>query len=196
MTAGLGGPGATDINDGIRITTAGTALAVSMVDAGALGLSIETTTAAGAWSADAGAVVAAPGVYVLLKDCWTTQLSSNKLLRDFVNGVDLRATKFGGSPVTGGMAQADGTNVTYDALQAAAQSNGAQSIAPWDNGQNGATAVYGSSFCFTCHQGRIGNWVGGTMLDADFGTIAQIPGAAAAYPSLGGATVATAVSTV
>jgi hypothetical protein len=34
--------------------------------------------------------------------------------------------------------------------------------APWNNGQNGGSAEYGSAFCFSCHQGRVGNTQSGT----------------------------------
>ena len=169
VTAGLGAP-FTNINDGHSLSSAGTAFAVSLINAGALVPSLDTTTV----SPGAGAVGPSAGVYWLLKDCYLTRVASNKLLRDYINGTDLRSAKFGGTAPSS--AWATGTASSY--VESNTANGPGQDVAPYDNGQMSATAEYGSGFCFTCHKGRIGNWRGGVMLDADFTTIGDIDGTA------------------
>jgi predicted CXXCH cytochrome family protein len=131
-----------------NISGPGMALALSLLAAGAIHVDFDAN-----WA---------------IKTAYVTRPNSNKLLRDYINGIDLRSAKFGGN----GMTVATGT-VSYEESQSAMSSDilgklGMQDIAPWDNGQNGATANYGSGFCYTCHQGRIGNWAGGARIDPDF----------------------------
>jgi hypothetical protein len=100
-----------------------------------------------------------------------TRVPSNKLLRDYVNQLDLRQFKFGGTQV----AQVAGGGIT--AQQIADMNNYNESLEaqrltgtdafggvdagnPFNNGQLGATAEYGSGFCAACHRGRIGNYAG------------------------------------
>lgn len=131
-----------DISNGNKLTSAGTALAISLISNGAL--SVDLTD---------------PVDGLALKNARLTRVASNKLLRDNINGIDLRDSKYGNG------AEVVSNTDAYD------ETSGAD---PWDNGQGGAKAVYGSSFCYACHQGRIGNYVGGEQLDADFdGTAAE-----------------------
>jgi hypothetical protein len=116
-------------------------------------------------------------------DANLTRVPSNKLLRDYLNNVDLRNTIYGGqAPANNNVTYNEtlgqwdpvlGTGGTYspNALEGGAVGDPAAltaANAPWMNGQNNARAEYGSGFCSACHQGRIGNWVGGAQLDADF----------------------------
>jgi hypothetical protein len=128
-----------------------------------------------------------------------TRVASNKLLRDFVNGMDLRDPRFGGIAPTNnqpGGAGASGYSNYDERLQAQtlltnpdAQGN------PWNNGQAGASAVYGSAFCAACHRGRIGNFAGlvnpednspngsraASRLDSDLKNIPVPPNAMSGY---------------
>jgi hypothetical protein len=126
------------------------------VGAGVLDVDLESTTT--------------PGVPygLLLRNARLTRVASNKLLRDFVNNVDLRDPTFGGVVAT----NSDGFDETmaqWDPVLGGDNEGAAN--APWNNGQGGAQATYGSGFCYACHQGRIGNYVGGVMLDADFSSL-------------------------
>jgi predicted CXXCH cytochrome family protein len=101
------------------------------------------------------------------------RVASNKLLRDYVNELDLRQAKFGGHApdpayVDDGLGTNDASgynnyNETQEAPLIMTDANAAGN--PWNNGQAGAYAQYGSGFCFACHRGRLGNYVG--LVDAD-----------------------------
>jgi predicted CXXCH cytochrome family protein len=170
----------TAVEDGRALSSAGTAFAVSLVNAGALAANWETATAASYGSPTDYVPASLAGLgagtdILLLKNAYLTRVPSNKLLRDYINGVDLRSAKFGGTAPSS--AWATGTASTYVEVNVAdgnGSTTGTQTIAPYDNGQGGATAEYGSGFCFACHQGRIGNWRGGQILDNDFATVGDI----------------------
>jgi predicted CXXCH cytochrome family protein len=99
-----------------------------------------------------------------------TRVASNKLLRDYVNQLDLRQFKFGGQQVATApvgsitAAQIADLNNYNETLTAPISLSGVDNIAdpgsPFNNGQLAATAEYGSGFCAACHRGRIGNYVG------------------------------------
>ncbi|MBI4734029.1 MAG: hypothetical protein HY779_04330, partial [Rubrobacteridae bacterium] len=134
-----------------------------------------------------------------------TRVASNKMLRDFINGLDLRDPRYGGAPpaaayrdLAGSTANdASGYSNYNESLQAPAlMINPDAAGNTWNNGQANATAVYGSGFCAACHRGRIGNYVGlvnaddfkangsrsASRLDADFKNIAVPPNAMTGYP--------------
>jgi predicted CXXCH cytochrome family protein len=159
------------------ISPAGTALAVTLIAAGVLDVSVEVSASAHL------------GFY--LRDAKLTRVASNKLLRDYMGGiantstaaaqpgahtgvnprggVDLRNPVFGGTAPASYGVNYNQTLAQYDPILGlepggpAAFSNDATSAAsaPWNNGQNGGQAVYGAGFCYACHQGRLGNMIGG-----------------------------------
>jgi predicted CXXCH cytochrome family protein len=105
-----------------------------------------------------------------------TRMPSNKLLRDYVNQLDLRSARYGGTPLTVAPITADYNNydetIQAQLIGSAADVNGDQNALtgldgggswagnPYNQGQMGAKAEYGSGFCAACHRGRIGNYVG------------------------------------
>jgi predicted CXXCH cytochrome family protein len=151
----------------------GTALAVSLIAAGVLDVSVEASA-----SAHLG---------FTLRDAKLTRVASNKLLRDYIGGVantdtaasgnisgvnprgglDLRQAMFGGSAPTTDAISYNENLAQYDPIVGlengtpGAPDSVSATSAPWNNGQNGATAIYGSGFCYACHQGRLGNMLGG-----------------------------------
>lgn len=134
------------------LTPAGVAMAVSLIGAGALAVTTESTTAP-----------ASPYGFKLV-NAWLTRVPSNKLLRDFINGVDLRAARFGGTAAGATVAYNENLGQWDPVLMTGGTTAPAvnSANAPWNNGQSGATAMYGSGFCYSCHQGRIGNKLPGT----------------------------------
>jgi predicted CXXCH cytochrome family protein len=91
-----------------------------------------------------------------------TRVASNKLLRDYINGLDLRTARYGGSPVNPAyVVSTSGYNNYNEGVQAPLLMGNINDPGnPWNNGQAGATSIYGSGFCAACHRGRIGNYVG------------------------------------
>jgi predicted CXXCH cytochrome family protein len=153
-TAGLGGGGIADGRTANRVTSAGLAMAISLMGAGALTVTTENTTTVATGSALGFALV----------NAYLNRLPSNKLLRDYMNGEDLRTTKFGGLAASTAvrynetLGQWDPILLTGGTTAPVADSQNA----PWNNGQAGATSEYGSGFCYSCHKGRIGNKLPGT----------------------------------
>jgi predicted CXXCH cytochrome family protein len=159
--------------NGVVVNSPGLALALSLIGAGVLDVKIETTTVVPPHPA--GTVVAsvdtlgalggsnpisATNPYLLLKNAYLTRTASNKLLRDYINGVDMRTAALGGTAPAN-------NDVTYNQTLAqwnpvASTDNELSANAPWNNGQNNASAEYGSAFCYSCHQGRLGNTMSGT----------------------------------
>jgi hypothetical protein len=90
------------------------------------------------------------------------RVASNKLHRDYVNQLDLRQLKYGGTPPNPAINNAaNGFNNYDETLQAPLLMTDVNDPGnPWINGQAGASASYGSGFCAACHRGRIGNYVG------------------------------------
>jgi predicted CXXCH cytochrome family protein len=160
-TAGLGGAGVADGFTANQVTPAGVAMALSLVGAGALAITTETTTP----------VAAASPYGFALVNAYLTRVPSNKLLRDYMNGQDLRDPKFGGSNTPNGVRYNEAL-LQWDPIGAGQPGNGTTAPAvdsinaPWNNGQQGMSAQYGSGFCYSCHQGRIGNKLPGTAATA------------------------------
>ncbi len=152
------------------VTAAGTALGLSLSGADVGDLVTHWRTLAEITAKDPSAPVTGAvqvgGYYVTLERARLTRVASNKLLRDFVNNIDLRDPKFGGTTVSNPSDQYDETKPMWDPVLGGDSSESAN--APWVNGQGGGKAYYGSGFCYACHQGRIGNYVGGMKLDTDF----------------------------
>jgi predicted CXXCH cytochrome family protein len=160
--------------NGTVVNSQGLALALSLLGAGVLDVKIDTTTVVP--PTPAGTIPArvdtlgGSGPYLLLRNAFLARTASNKLLRDYINGVDMRQTALGGNPPTGNAVTYNQTLEQWDPILAG--DNELSANAPFNNGQNDATAEYGSAFCYSCHQGRLGNTQSGTtgasiVLDPD-----------------------------